>query len=369
MINGPAHPGAPDSIVPPAQTPLAAAPVPLALCDGSGRIIWLNRTWQDLTGARQPETLAPGGVLADWLAEGDRSALAHRLAEVTAQPGLRQCLPGVHLPWSAPERRYDLWLAAEPGAAGAVATSVVCALIETPTATALQAYRSDLDAAKLRFLKTASHDLRQPLNALNLFLGVLQASKSLEQVRAVAGQMQATVDSINETFATMLELARLEMGTVAPTPTAVELRSLSQEVLEAFEDSAAGKGIALRLAGRPLRVETDPTYLARMLRCLVTNAVRVTERGGVLVAVRTRSTGPRLDVYDTGPGFSEAEQALIFEPFYRIDPTALGGADRYGLGLSVLRSTARALGLGIEAGARPGRGARFSILFPARSPA
>jgi len=338
------------------------APVALAVCDAEGRILTINDAWP--TATSDDRAALTGQSLCACVADRLRTAVSDLLTAAREAPDRVHTLDDVTLRSADPRHTFLLRVKArQPGADGGAAI-LTCALLETPPEAAVQDYRDSLDATKSRFLKTASHDLRQPLNALNLFLGVLQAGKSLDHVRTVAGQMQATVDAINETFATMLELAKLDMGTAALTPTRVDLRILAQEALETWEDTATGKGLALRLAGPSVLVETDPAYLARMLRCLLANAVRVTAQGGVLVAIRRRGAAARLDVIDTGPGFAPEERSRMFEPFYRIDPGTQDGADRYGLGLSVVRAVAARLNLGLDSDARLGRGARFSILIP-----
>ncbi|WP_226019231.1 PAS domain-containing hybrid sensor histidine kinase/response regulator [Novosphingobium sp. FKTRR1] len=213
---------------------------------------------------------------------------------------------------------------------------------------------------KTRFLAAASHDLLQPLHAARLFTGAL-ARKADEGVQSLVAGVDRSITGAENLLRALLDISRLDAGGVRPDLTPVELGPLLRDIAEGMRPLAANKGLALRTG--PLRgvVHTDAGLLRSVLQNFVSNAVRYTDRGAVLIGVRRRGDHLRIDVVDTGVGIAEAEQRAIFTEFTRLGTV---DAEGLGLGLAIVERIARLLGLSIEVRSQPGRGSRFSVLVP-----
>ena len=214
--------------------------------------------------------------------------------------------------------------------------------------------------ARSRLLAAASHDLRQPVHALSLFLGLTAAEPlTAAQSRRIA-LAQRSVESLSAQFDALLDLARLDAGALRVEPRAVAMRPLVENVVEAMRPQAEARGLVLRLRACDTVALTDPLLAERMLRNLVANAIRYTDRGGVLVALSAPAGGgARLQVVDTGIGIAAVEQAKVFEEFMQAEGAA--GRGGLGLGLAIVRGCATLLGHAVSLHSVPGRGSRFTI--------
>ncbi|NRT55294.1 ATP-binding response regulator [Sphaerotilus uruguayifluvii] len=229
--------------------------------------------------------------------------------------------------------------------------------------------------AKSRFLAAASHDLRQPVVTIGLLIDLLR-----EQVPAPLRPMTERVDeavsSMEDLLKGLLDLSRLEAGTVRPRPQPVALQPLLDAIASHEGEAARRKGLRLRLRPSAATVVSDPVLLEQILRNLVSNAVRYTERGGVLVGVRRRGERLQIDVIDTGVGIAPEDQQAVFEEFVQLDTRigaprgpALGDSSRgLGLGLSIVQRSAALLGHRLLLDSRPGRGSRFSLQLDSAVP-
>jgi len=221
------------------------------------------------------------------------------------------------------------------------------------------------NATKSRFLASASHDLRQPVAAIGLMVSLLRE-------QAPARPMQAMIDRVDEAVASMeamlrglLDLSRFESGTVRARPQRVALQGLFDAIDLHERDSAAAKGLALRFRPTRLAVQADPVLLDQVLRNLVSNAVRYTERGGVLVTARARGDGEvLLQVWDTGIGIAPEDQSAVFEEFVQVGNAARQRTRGLGLGLSIVRRGAGVMGHALSLRSTPGRGSCFSLHVP-----
>jgi signal transduction histidine kinase/CheY-like chemotaxis protein len=221
------------------------------------------------------------------------------------------------------------------------------------------------NAAKTRFLAAASHDMRQPVVAIGLLIGLLR-----EQL--VAAPLRAMVDRIHEAAASMetllkglMDLSRLESGTVTPRLQPVALAPLFDAIDLHQQPAAVAKNLRLRFRRTPLAVMSDPVLLDQIVRNLVDNAVRYTARGGVLVGVRVRRPGRvLLQVWDTGRGIAPESQSLVFEEFVQLDNPGRDRNKGLGLGLAIVRRSVRLLGQHITLRSTPGRGSCFTLELP-----
>ncbi|MCE4223710.1 hybrid sensor histidine kinase/response regulator [Methylobacterium sp. C25] len=238
---------------------------------------------------------------------------------------------------------------------------------------ALQAAKEEAETAnrsKTRFLAAASHDLLQPLNAARLSLSALADLSPSPEAQTVAGQVERGLQTIEDLIKTLIDISKLDAGVVRPVLKSVRLRDLVANIEASFRPFAERKDLRLVTRCRDVFVETDIVLLQRILQNLVSNAVRYTESGGVLIAVRKRGQRCRIDVIDTGRGIPEAEQALVFEEFYRgskdtDDPEAGLGL---GLGLSIVQRMASTLDHPISLHSRVGRGTRITLDLPSGKP-
>jgi signal transduction histidine kinase/CheY-like chemotaxis protein len=216
---------------------------------------------------------------------------------------------------------------------------------------------------KSHFLASASHDLRQPLHALNLFVAQLQGEADPAERSRLVGRIDAAVGSMNELFEALLDMTKLEAGILKANAAEFPVARLLERVETTFADSARKKGLRLRVVASSAWVASDPILLERILLNLASNAVRYTEKGGVVVGCRRRGNGLRIDAYDTGAGIPEDQRQRIFGEFYQLSVNA-DRREGLGLGLAIVDRLGRLLGHKVELDSRPGRGSRFSVTVP-----
>jgi signal transduction histidine kinase/CheY-like chemotaxis protein len=221
------------------------------------------------------------------------------------------------------------------------------------------------NAYKSRFLAAASHDLRQPLHALNLFVAQLHGLSDSAGRARVLSRIDAAISAMNEQFDALLDMSKLDAGILAPNLTVFPIERLLTRLRTTFAESARAKGLRLRIVSSSAWVRSDFILLERILLNLVSNAVRYTTRGGVVVGCRHRGQMLRIDVWDSGQGIPENQRRNIFAEFYQLgtsEPDRRGGL---GLGLSIVDRLANLLGHSIELTSRRGTGSRFSVSVPA----
>ena len=216
---------------------------------------------------------------------------------------------------------------------------------------------------KTRFLAAASHDLLQPLHAARLFAAALARDTGLKRPELV-GRLDRAIVAAEDLLRALLEISKLDAGTVQPVIEAVDLAPCIAALAEGIRPLAEAGGLSLHIGPLFGTVATDAGLLRSVLRNFLTNAVRYTHQGGVLIGVRRRAGGLRIDVLDTGVGIPEGEREAIFAEFTRIGAVE---AEGLGLGLAIAQRAARLIGARIELASRSGRGSRFSLLLPATS--
>jgi GAF domain-containing protein/anti-sigma regulatory factor (Ser/Thr protein kinase) len=217
---------------------------------------------------------------------------------------------------------------------------------------------------KSHFLASASHDLRQPLHALNLFVAQLRNEADPAERDRLAERIDAAVSSMNELFGALLDMTKLDAGIIEPNLAEFAVERLFKRIETTFADAAREKGLRLRLVATDAWVRSDIILLERILLNLVSNAVRYSERGGVVIGCRRRGEALRIDVCDSGPGIPPDQRRNIFGEFYQIsgaDPKPRGGL---GLGLAIVDRLVRLLHHTVEVDSQQGRGSRFSISVP-----
>ncbi|MCR6632917.1 MAG: ATP-binding protein [Magnetospirillum sp.] len=220
--------------------------------------------------------------------------------------------------------------------------------------------------SKTRFLATASHDLRQPLQAAGMFVEVLAARLADSPNAAVVEKLRQSVDATQTLLTTLLDLSTLEAGKIEPQVSRFPLMPLLANLYDQMEPEATAKGLRLKVVPTGVRVISDPVLLERILRNLLVNAIRYTQGGGVLLGCRRLGDRVAICVIDTGIGIPEDKMETIFEDFTRLGDKGSGANRGLGLGLGVVRRTARLLDHAIEVRSIPGKGSCFALLVPAQ---
>ncbi len=223
------------------------------------------------------------------------------------------------------------------------------------------------NTAKSHFLAAASHDLRQPLSALSLYVGALKSKLGGEDA-VLASNMAHCVDNLNEMLSDMLDLSRLDAGVVTPEVADFEVHAAIAKVFSSYEPQAKTKGLTMRFGPSTAIGRTDPVLFQRILGNLLSNAIRYTERGGVLVGCRRRGGKLRVEVWDTGIGIPADKTAEIFEEFTQLGNDERNLAKGTGLGLAIVAKMAALLGLQVRVRSRPGRGSVFAVELPSGEP-
>jgi signal transduction histidine kinase/CheY-like chemotaxis protein len=218
--------------------------------------------------------------------------------------------------------------------------------------------------AKSQFLAAASHDLRQPLYALSLFSASLDALKLDEGGRAVVANIQDSIGAMESLFDGLLDFSKLEAGAITPRFSAIPVDDLFDRLCQYFHPIALASGLDLRFRSDGEFVRSDAALLEQVLGNLISNALRYTPRGGVLVAARRRGGEVRFEVWDTGIGIPAAALRRIFDEFVQVGNAERDRRHGLGLGLSIARRSGALIGATIDVASRPGRGSRFGFCQP-----
>jgi signal transduction histidine kinase/CheY-like chemotaxis protein len=218
--------------------------------------------------------------------------------------------------------------------------------------------------AKSRFLAAASHDLRQPLHALNLFASQLRTETDQAEKGQLILRIDAAVAAMNELFNALLDVSKLDAGVLTPNVSEFPVGGLLRRIETTFLAAAREKGLRLRVVQCRASLRSDFIMLERIMLNLVSNAVRYTARGGVLVGCRRRGNQLRIDVCDSGVGIPEDQQRDVFGEFYQLAAPQGDRSGGLGLGLAIVERLCQLLDHRIELRSTPGVGSRFSIYVP-----
>ena len=233
------------------------------------------------------------------------------------------------------------------------------------TEDALRASKAEADRANLaksKFLAAASHDLRQPMQALLLFQSVLEGKlASNPGARRVTESMGQALGGMRMLLDSLLDVSRLDAGLIIPKPVAMSVMTLLERLNAEYHAQAIAKGLRLRVVGTNATVLSDPVLLERILRNLIENALRYTEDGKVLIGCRRAGDRLRIEVIDTGIGIEPTHQADIFEEFVQVGNPERDRAKGLGLGLAVVKRLARLLGHDVSLRSVPGHGSAFCV--------
>jgi len=343
--------------------------VPVGICrlDSSGRCVFANDrlltmlgyTKGDLVGREWPEFAVQTGLSQ----KGERGAVQDVVP--------RAC--EYHMHGAKGERFHVIGESRVECGTDGEACGYIVALTDISTQKKAEAELSrakqeaeQANKAKARFLAVASHDLRQPIQAINLFKDALIRAGLTDEQQSIARFLSLSVNSLSELLYSLLDFSKLDAGMVQPQKRPMDVEEIFRSVDEAFSPIAQQRNLRFKFfyPFRGMVVFTDPGLLLGILRNLIDNAFKYTEKGGVLVGVRKRMGRFLIQVWDTGIGIPDAVGERIFEECFQVANPARDRAKGIGIGLSIARRTARLLGGDVAFRSREGRGTVFEISLP-----
>lgn len=221
-----------------------------------------------------------------------------------------------------------------------------------------------ISESKSRFFAAASHDLRQPLHALQLFLADLSRMTEDPAQRALVERIDSATRAIAKQLRSLLDISRLDMANITPERQHLNLGDVFEQLAGTY--ASAAESARVRLIFRPLDavLETDPALLGRMLGNLIDNAIKFAPRGTVLVCARRRPNAVRIEIRDNGRGIAPEHQTQVFDEFFQIENRSRDPNAGLGLGLAIASRIARLIGASVSLRSRAGRGAVFAVLLP-----
>jgi two-component system, sensor histidine kinase len=220
--------------------------------------------------------------------------------------------------------------------------------------------------AKSRFLATASHDLRQPLQTLALLNGTLLRLVHDPDAIAAVSQQELAISAMSRLLNALLDISKLESGAVEPEPTDFEVATIFEGLRNEFATVAARKGLDLQIQSSGQRVYSDPSLVEQILRNLLSNAIKYTRAGRVILhCEKENDSKVRIEVTDTGIGIPPDQLPYIYDEFYQIGVPTNSTRDGYGLGLSIVKRLVKLLDLGFDVRSELGKGSAFSLVLPA----
>ncbi|HSG22176.1 MAG TPA: PAS domain S-box protein, partial [Azonexus sp.] len=317
----------------------------LCVLDKTGRILAVNQAWRDFYDQNHPH---PEGlnyaIGSNYLAICDGANMPFPTGAESMATGIRQVIAGersrftYEYPCHSPalERWFVATVTRFHGDSGNVVVAHENVTERKKAEDAVKAATAEAEQAndaKSRFLAAASHDLRQPLSALSIYVGVLK-NKVAPVDAPLLDNMANCLDSLSELLTDLLDISKLDAGVVTPVPSEFSVADLLANMVAVHEPEALLKGLRLRAVASSLHARTDPVLFRRMIGNLIANAVRYTERGGVVVGCRRHQGKYWIEVWDSGIGIPEDKTADVFEEFRQLDNDARQRGS--GLGLAIV---------------------------------
>ncbi len=216
---------------------------------------------------------------------------------------------------------------------------------------------------KSRFLMAVSHDLRQPLQTLLLLQGVMADQAQDEAAKELVADFGAALDEMNDTMNALLDINQLQSGTIRPTIADFPIHLMFDRIRSELRETTRAKGLELRIVDFGALVHTDRRLLERIIQNLMSNAVKYTDEGSILLGCRRRGDMVRIEVWDSGIGIPPDQLRLIFQENYRVD-APVGTRNGMGLGLSIAQRFAQLLDHRLAVCSMPGKGSMFSVEVP-----
>lgn len=223
------------------------------------------------------------------------------------------------------------------------------------------------NAGKSRFLAAASHDLRQPLQSLGLYLSVMKRKLKpldLPNLEDISDKMRSSLDTMGELLDALLDISKLDSGSITPDKRDVQIQALLRRIVADNIHLAEEKGLRIECTAEDLVVHTDSALLQRVIENFVSNAIRYTERGGITISCRQDQRFAQISVTDTGVGIGTDDLEKVFEEYYQLDNPVRDRRKGLGLGLAIVKHIARLLEHSLEVTSIPGEGSVFSVAVP-----
>jgi len=341
-------------------------PVSVARCSRAYRYQWVNRqfaAWygrprEAIIGARIADVIGPEAFLLlkpqfDRVLAGERVEYER---EVDYAGLGRRWIRAAYVPTRRDDAKVDGWVA------------VISDLTEGRQLDLAQKAREaadDANKSKGRFLSTASHDLRQPLQTISLLNGVLRRLVSRPEATEALVQQERAIASMTHLLNTLLDISKLESGVVRPEPSDFPVNPLFDQLREEFAGLAIAKGLDLEVTPCAEAAYSDPVLLGRILRNLVSNAIKYTPQGSVALRCRRDgAAGLRIEVLDSGIGIAADQLPFIYDEFFQVGGAHNPARQGYGLGLTIVKQLVTLLDLELEVQSEVGRGSRFSVSLP-----
>jgi two-component system, sensor histidine kinase len=232
------------------------------------------------------------------------------------------------------------------------------------TAEQARAIADRANLGKSRFLATASHDLRQPLQTLALLNGTLRRMVTEPDMAEALSHQEQAINAMSRLLNALLDISKLESGAVKPEPSDFKVAELFEELRLEFAGIAANKGLALQVETSEEFIYSDPSLVEQILKNLLSNAIKYTRAGLVRLRCLREKTQVRIDVQDTGIGIPPEQISCIFDEFYQVGVPTNTTRDGYGLGLSIVQRLVKLLNLHLNVTSEMGKGSVFSLLLP-----
>lgn len=346
-----------------------ASPDAMVLVDAAGQIVLVNSQAERMFGYTRAEMLNETVELL--IPKRYRAAHTGHRSDFSAQPrqrGMGANLDLYGLTKDGDEFSIDVNLSpVELHGAQYALAAVRDFSIRHQAEVELRSARDDArraNAIKTRFLAAASHDLRQPLQSLGLYLSVLSKQVEGEPATEVVQKMRKSLDVMGDMLDVLLDLSKLESGTVVPEYQQFSLSGLLGEIREFYSALAADKGIALELSAPATSCYSDPVLLRRIIDNLVSNAIRYTDTGSVRIECTTVESIATVSVHDSGSGIPPEKREIIFDEYYQLENPSRDRRSGLGLGLAIVKHVARLLDHPVELKSEVGVGSVFSVSLP-----
>jgi len=220
---------------------------------------------------------------------------------------------------------------------------------------------------KTRFLAAASHDLRQPLHAMTLFLACLRQTVSNSNSIEIIDKIEETSNTLRDQFNSLLDLSKFDAGVVETNITNIHFDTFLYNIIDGVREEAKTKHLELIIETIPVSINTDTLLLERLIRNLILNAIRYTDQGRILISTKIVSNGVHLIISDTGRGISKEDQEKIFDDFYQINNPSRSRDKGSGLGLAIVKRISNILNLNIKLNSKVGEGSTFDVFFPKKN--
>jgi two-component system, sensor histidine kinase len=352
------------------RSALESAPDAILISNPQGSIVFASRQVEVLFGYHREEIL--GQAIEYLLPERFRTDHSKHRAEFGRRPRLRPMGVGIALfarRKDGSEFPVEISLSPVENAGVTLIVAAVRDVTERKRIDAgLREIAEQASRAKSRFLSTASHDLRQPLQALSLLNGALSRMTLPPDAMEALTQQAASIGTMSRLVHALLDISRIESGTIRPESVDFAVTPVLEVLQREFASVAASKGLHVQVESRAAIVRSDPSLTEQILRNLISNAIKYTHQGKVTLRCTQTANEVGIEVHDTGIGMAAEQIPHIYEEFFRISRDSKVAGDGYGLGLTIVNSLVRLLELRLEVRSELGKGSVFTLRLPAGIP-